>query len=408
MTIVVQKFGGTSVQSAELREIAAQHVRSAVESGHKVVAVVSAMGRSNDPYSTDTLLGLIDGNDAHVPKREQDLLQSCGEIISSVVFTNLLIGQGLKASALTGKQAGFVTNDTFGNARITEMKTDAILERFKESDVLVVAGFQGESTKGELTTLGRGGSDTSATALGAALNAKYVDIFTDVDGIMTADPRIVNDAKPLKTLTYSEVSNMAYQGAKVIHPRAVEIAMYAKIPLRIRSLQSDSTGTLITMSRDQLPGSDVEERLVTGITYVKDISQVTVQKAEDDHAAASLIFTKLAAEGISVDFINISRYEVVFTVPMHKEQHVQEAVKTLGYKANLLPRCAKVSAVGAGMTGVPGVVSKITTALHQEEIEILQATDSHTTIWVLVREDEMDLAVNALHHMFRLAEEQNS
>ncbi|GAK10973.1 LOW QUALITY PROTEIN: aspartokinase [Geomicrobium sp. JCM 19039] len=407
MNIVVQKFGGTSVHSEERREAAASHVQQAVEKGYKVVAVVSAMGRENDPYSTDTLLSLIGGVKAHVPGREQDLLQSCGEIISSVVFTNLLIGKGIAASALTGKQAGFVTNGSFGNARITEMKTDALLERLKHDDVVVVAGFQGESTDGELTTLGRGGSDTSATALGAALNAEFVDIFTDVDGIMTADPRIVDDAQPLKTLTYSEVSNMAYQGQKSIHPRAVEIAMYAKIPLRIRSLQSESFGTLITMSKDQLPGSDIEERLVTGITYVKDLAQVTVTKNEEDHEAASTIFTHMAEQGISVDFINIGRTEIVFTVPMHKQEDVQQAIKSIGYPVILLPQCAKVSAVGAGMTGVPGVVSKITKALFQEEIEILQATDSHTTIWVLVKENHMHQAVNALHQMFDLANKQS-
>ncbi|QQK76331.1 aspartate kinase [Salicibibacter cibarius] len=407
MRITVQKYGGTSVQSETLRQKAAGHAKSAVQSGYKVVVVVSAMGRMNDPYATDTLLNLISEGDKALPKRERDMLQSTGEVISSVVFTNLLISEGLKASALTGKQAGFRTTEDFGSARITEMDTRHLLKRLEEVDVVVVAGFQGESASGETTTLGRGGSDTSATALGAALQAESVDIFTDVDGIMTADPRIVGDARPMKTLTYTEVSNLAHQGAKVIHPRAVEIAMHAKVPIRIRSLASDSNGgTLVSSAHTHAPGSDIRESLITGITYVRGITQVIVPKRQEDMQAASTIFARMAAEGISVDFINIDPTSVVFTVPDEKSKRVEQKLHALNYPARLLQGCAKVSAVGAGMTGVPGVVSRITSALYEAGIDILQATDSHTTIWVLVREEEMNGAINALHGVFNLAESQ--
>ena len=400
----MQKYGGSSVQSETLRQKAASHVKSAVQSGFKVIVVVSAMGRMNDPYATDTLLSLISEEGA-LPKRERDMLQSTGEVISSVVFTNLLMYEGLKASALTGKQAGFRTTEEFGSARIKEMDTRHLLRRLEEVDVAVVAGFQGESESGETTTLGRGGSDTSATALGAALQAESVDIFTDVDGIMTADPRIVDDARPMKTLTYTEVSNLAHQGAKVIHPRAVEIAMHAKVPIRIRSLSSESNGgTLVTTAQTHAPGSDVREGLITGITYVRGITQVIVPKEQEDLQAASVIFERMASEGISVDFINIDPSSVVFTVPEEKSQFVKQTLREMSYPPELVQGCAKVSAVGAGMTGVPGVVSRITGALYQTGIDILQATDSHTTIWVLVREEEMNGAIKALHDVFDLGD----
>ncbi|MBB6449255.1 aspartate kinase [Geomicrobium halophilum] len=405
MKITVQKFGGTSVQSESLRQKAVDHVKSAVQSGYKVVVVVSAMGRMNDPYATDTLLSLISREDkSQLPGRERDMLQACGEVISSVVFTNLLISEGLRASAFTGKQAGFCTTDDFGEARITQMKTEPLKDHLKEVDVVVVAGFQGESGNGETTTLGRGGSDTSATALGASLQAETVDIFTDVDGIMTADPRIVTDARAIETLTYTEVSNMAYQGAKVIHPRAVEIAMNAEIPIRIRSLSSKAGGTLISASHAHVPGSDIQERLVTGIAHLRGITQVVVPKERNDLEAASLIFESMSSKGVSVDFINIGTTSIVFTIPEQKTELVEQQLQEIGYSPMLVQGCAKVSAVGAGMTGVPGVVSRITLALNQAGIDILQATDSHTTIWVLVREEEMNRAVNALHKAFQLAE----
>ncbi len=204
------------------------------------------MGRKGEPYATDTLLSLIGGNKSKISKREYDLLLSCGEVISSIVFANTLVDNGIKAIALTGAQAGFRTNNDHTNAKIIEMKCDRLLRELKDYDVVVVAGFQGAAKNGEITTIGRGGSDTSAAALGAAVNAEWIDIFTDVEGIMTADPRIAENARRLSVVTYTELCNMAYQGAKVIHPRAVEIAMQAKVPIRIRSTYSDSIGTVVT------------------------------------------------------------------------------------------------------------------------------------------------------------------
>lgn len=277
MKVIVQKFGGTSVRSEESRRHAKRHIESAIKEGYKVVVVVSAMGRQGDPYATDTLLSLVNGTEMKLTAREQDMLLSCGEVISSLVFTNMLLESNITACAMTGAQAGFITNDDHTNAKILEMRCDRLLKALHSHDVVVVAGFQGASKTGDITTIGRGGSDTSAAALGAALQAEWVDIFTDVEGIMTADPRIATKARPLSVVTYTEVCNMAYQGAKVIHPRAVEIAMQAKVPMRIRSTQSDGVGTLVTSITKPNQGPDVRERLVTGIAHVSNVAQIKVQ-----------------------------------------------------------------------------------------------------------------------------------
>lgn len=400
MSIVVQKFGGTSVRDEETRRAAAGHVKAAVNEGNQVVVVVSAMGRSGDPYATDTLLDLVGSNTSNVGRRERDLLVSCGEVISSVVFAELLASDNLAATAMTGAQAGFRTNEDFEDAKIVEMKPQRIKQALETYDVVVVAGFQGLSRSGEITTLGRGGSDTSATALGAALSASWVDIFTDVEGVMTADPRLVDKARPLKQVTYNEICNMAYQGAKVIHPRAVEIAMQAKVPIRIRSTQSEAPGTLITAMNGQQPGRDVDDQLVTGIAHMKDLTQIHVKAKGDERNLQSDVFQTMAQAGISVDFINISLSGVVYTVPDHTKDEALRLLHDKGYETETVSGCAKVSAVGAGMTGVPGVASKITSALFSEEIPILQAADSHTTIWVLVHGDDLQKSVNALHDMF--------
>jgi aspartate kinase len=405
MKIIVQKFGGTSVKDAKSRALAQRHIEKALADDYKVVVVVSAMGRKGDPYATDTLLSLIGGSESNISKREQDLLLSCGEVISSIVFTNLLLQNGIKAVSMTGSQAGFRTNDDFSNARIIEMKCDRLLKELEQHDVVVVAGFQGAAKNGDVTTIGRGGSDTSAAALGAALKAEWIDIFTDVDGIMTADPRIAENARPLSVVTYTEVCNMAYQGAKVIHPRAVEIAMQAKIPIRIRSTYTDSLGTLVTTINKNTHGTDFKERPVTGIAHVSNVTQIKVFAKKDQYNLQSEVFKAMAQNKISVDFINISPNGVIYTVTDEMSNKALQILESIGHEPVIESHCAKVSVVGAGMAGVPGVTSKIVSALSEKGIRILQSADSHTTIWVLVKQDDLVLAVNALHDAFQLEEE---
>jgi aspartate kinase len=405
MKIIVQKFGGTSVKDEESRIQAQGHIEKALGEGYKVVVVVSAMGRNGDPYATDTLLSLIGGNVSQLSKREFDILMSCGEVISSIVFTNMLVESGINAAALTGAQAGFRTNNDHTNAKIIEMKCDRLLRELENHDVVVVAGFQGAAKNGDVTTIGRGGSDTSAAALGAALNAEWIDIFTDVEGIMTADPRIAENARPLSVVTYTEVCNMAYQGAKVIHPRAVEIAMQAKVPIRIRSTYSDSLGTLVTSINKHNRGSDIKERLVTGIAHVSNVTQIKVFAKKDQYYLQAEVFKAMANEKISVDFINISPNGVVYTVTDEMSDKAIRVLNQLGHDPVVERHCAKVSVVGAGIAGVPGVTSKIVTALSDQGIRILQSADSHTTIWVLVKQDDLVKSVNALHDAFHLEEE---
>jgi aspartate kinase len=405
MKIIVQKFGGTSVKDELSRKHALGHIQKALAEGYKVVVVVSAMGRKGDPYATDTLLSLIGGNQSKITKRELDLVLSCGEVISSVVFTNMLVENRIRAVALTGAQAGFRTNSDYTNAKIIEMKCDRLLREFESSDVVVVAGFQGAAKNGDITTIGRGGSDTSAAAIGAALHSEWIDIFTDVDGIMTADPRIAENARPLSVITYTEVCNMAYQGAKVIHPRAVEIAMQAKVPIRIRSNYSDNLGTLVTtLNKGRGPGG-IRERMVTGIAHVSKVTQIKVFAKKDQYNLQSEVFKAMANENISVDFINISPNGVIYTISEEMTNLAIEVLNALGHNPEVELDCAKVSVVGAGIAGVPGVASKIVTALSDQEIRILQSADSHTTIWVLVKQEDLAKSVNALHDTFQLEEE---
>lgn len=405
MKIIVQKFGGTSVRDDQSRQYAINHVQSALNEGYKVVVVVSAMGRKGEPYSTDTLLSLVNGKDRLISKRETDLLLSCGEIISSLVFTNLLWQNGIHATSMTGAQAGFITNNDHTNAKIIEMKCERLLNELSSKDVVVVAGFQGQTRTGDTTTIGRGGSDTSAAALGAALNAEFIDIFTDVDGIMTADPRIAENARPLPIITYTEVCNMAYQGAKVIHPRAVEIAMQAKVPIRIRSTYSEYPGTLVTHESRNNRSSMVADRLVTGIAHLPNITQIKVFAKKGQYDLQAEVFKGMANENISVDFINISLNQVVYTVTAEMTEKAISVLHDLGHDPVIERDCAKVSVVGAGMTGVPGVTSKIVGALSEKGIRILQSADSHTTIWVLVKQDDLITAINSLHDAFELENE---
>ncbi|MCL6445498.1 MAG: aspartate kinase [Alicyclobacillus sp.] len=398
MRIIVQKFGGTSVATREVRLAAVEHIERALADNYKVVVVVSAMGRRGDPYATDTLLHVFDEADVVHP-RDLDLLMTCGETISAVVFAALLRSRGHRVTVLSGSQAGIVTNGQHGNARIVDVRPDRILDELNAGNIVVVMGFQGATADGEVTTLGRGGSDTTATALGVALNAEYVDIFTDVEGIMTADPRIVANARRLPWVTYAEMCNLAYQGAKVIHPRAVEIAMQKNIPIRVRSTRSTDPGTLVTNSVSRLEDRALQDCPVTGVTQSPNITQITV---EGNSFGQRRIFSALADAGISVDFISVAPGRVQFTVSDVDAERACGMLEDMGCEPKLVPDCAKIAAVGAGISGVPGIMARIVGALERREIAILQSADSHTTIWVLVRRAQMEGAVQALHEAFDL------
>jgi len=408
LQILVQKFGGTSVATPDKRSQVAEKIIAAANEGYSPVVVVSAIGRTGDPYATDTFLNLVKGIYTEVPRRELDILMSCGEVISGVVMVSTLSGLGYDAVLLTGAQAGIITTATFGDARIVRVEPQNILEQLAEGRIVVVTGFQGVTEEGEITTLGRGGSDTTASALGVALEAEAIDIYTDVEGIMTADPRIVDNAKILDVVTYNEICQLAHQGAKVIHPRAVEIAMQKNIPLRVKSAFSDAPGTLVTnqLDRDYIEqGTDITgDRLITGIAHTPHVTQIKVctSQAENVPEVDLKIFKAMALADISVDFITVLPSAVVYTV---KDDLAGKAVKILqnmGFEAETNCSCAKVSVIGAGIAGVPGVMAQILEALTSQGIQVLQSADSHATIWVLVAKEDLVRAVRALHESFRL------
>jgi aspartate kinase len=401
MRILVQKFGGTSLSTADARAHVIQHIKKALEQQYLLVVVVSAMGRKGDPYATDTLLDLILPSGNKIPDRERDMLLYCGEMISAVTLCSLLQKEGIPASVLNGGQAGILTDEQFGSARILSIQPERIHALLLEGKVVIVTGFQGKTAKDEITTLGRGGSDTTATALGAALKAEIVDIFTDVDGILTADPKIVEDAKPLEQVTFAEICNMAHYGAKVIHPRAVEIAMQANLPIRVRSTFSTGEGTLVTGSGAGTEES-VRDRFVTAIAHVPQITQIQVPLSAGKHDLQLKLFKAMAERHISVDFINVTPAAIVYTVSDSVAKDAVETLESMGYRPKFTADCAKVSVIGGGINGVPGIMAAIVEALTSEDVPILQSADSNTTIWVLVQGKDMVKAVKALHRRFQL------
>jgi aspartate kinase len=405
MRIIVQKFGGTSVAKPEGREQVVKKVREALNQGFGVVVVVSAMGRAGDPYATDTLIGLARGVTKHVKPRELDLLMSCGENIATVVTVQTLKANGIEAKAFTGGQAGILTDHNFNNARIVEIKPDNLRRCLEEGKVAVVAGFQGVTNDGETTTLGRGGSDTTGAALGVALKADVVEIYTDVDGVMTADPRLVPQAKPLAEMTYNEVCEMAHLGAKVVHPRAVEIAMEGRIPLRIRSTFSDNLGTLICDGNNIGQVEIRGDKVVTGLAHLSDMALIKIQSDQDLNKNGQVleVFQLMAKSGISVDMIQVSPNQIGFILNEDLADRAKQVLAGLSPGTSVEKGFAKVAIVGSGMRGVPGVMARMVRGLQQAGISIYHSTDSHTNIACLVKREEMRNALQALHDEFELA-----
>src|SRR5690606_14682537 len=314
MRIIVQKFGGTPLSTSQAKEHVIQHIKRERDNGYAVVVVVSAIGRRGDPYATDTLLDQLQPYGQALDLKERDMLLSCGELISATLIGAQIRAEGIPALVLSGGEAGIETDEEYGSAKIIAIKPERILKALEAGHVVVVTGFQGMTKHGAVTTLGRGGSDTSATALGAALKAEIVDIYTDVNGILTADPKLVSDAKPIAQVSYAEICHMAREGAKVVHPRAVEIAQQARIPVRIRSTFSNEEGTLVQDAAWEHNEHAVLDRHVTGIAYAKGITQLYVSGTDERKHDPQLIFETLANHQISVDFINVSASHSIFTV----------------------------------------------------------------------------------------------
>lgn len=402
MKIIIQKFGGTSVSSDDVRNQAIDRIIFALEEEFKPVVVVSAIGRQGDPYSTDSLINFVKTSGIDTSPREMDIIMSCGEIISAVVLSNTLRSRGYQAEVFTGGQAGIVTNDNFNNANILKVNPENIIKALEKGIIPVIAGFQGITEKGDITTLGRGGSDVTASIMGEALKAEAIEIYTDVDGIMTADPRIVEDASMIDSLPYDEVFQMAEYGSKVIHPRAVEIGMKSNIPIVIKNTRTDGKGTLITNNYKILRnGKENLDSIITSVAQIDNRVQINILTSLRNKNN-EILFDSIAKAGVSIDMINIYPDQIYFIIDGDFLNPLDMVLKELGYEYKFIKNCSKVTIIGSKMRGIPGVMAKMLSALSQESIEILQTSDSHTTISCLIDSSFTNEAINALHKYFKL------
>lgn len=440
------KFGGTSVATPEARIASCRRVIEAKEQGFNPVVVVSAIGRRGAPYATDTLLAMVRDIDPNIEPepREVDLLIACGEILSSVIFAHTLKTMGVAAQAFRGGQAGIRTDGVYGNARITAIYPVMMQRSLEAGFVPVVSGFQGVHVikglpGGELTTLGRGGSDTTAAALGAALKAEAVEIYTDVDGVKTADPDYVKEAPTLRSVSYDEVAEIAHLGAKVLHPRAAEIAMQYGIPLWVKSTFSDHPGTQI-LGKETVPG-----RRVTGVTHTGKLVYIqfdlSCAEEQDRTGLETSIYELMARNHVNLHLLNLNPKSTGFAVPrdqylevrdlldglvlpvgagrpVHLLQIGREPSKEVTTQAGLLeslgPVCQVVAEVTEGCTMVslvgqeymqqPGVFLSVLRTLADSQVSVLQTSDSDYSLSVLVPEAETMKAVRALHDRFGLAQ----
>ncbi|CAM3751558.1 aspartate kinase [Mesobacillus zeae] len=405
MGLIVQKFGGTSVGSVEKIRNAAERAIAEKRKGNNVIVVVSAMGKT-----TDKLVEMAGDLTAAPAKREMDMLLSTGEQVTISLFALALKQHGIEAVSYTGWQAGIVTEAVHGNARIIEIRTEKISRDLAAGKVVVAAGFQGITEQGEITTLGRGGSDTTAVALAAALHADKCEIFTDVTGVFTTDPRYVKSARKLLSVSYDEMLELANLGAGVLHPRAVEYAKNYGVPLEVRSSMEQEAGTMI--------GEDnrMEQSLVVrGIAFEDQITRISVIGLEDSINSLPAIFSLLAENHINVDIIIQSRTErnhaaISFSI---KSPNLEETLSVLEKNKEAIgcrsieaeTSLAKVSIVGAGMISNPGVAAKMFEVLAGSGIMVKMVSTSEIKVSAVIDDTNMVKAVETLHSAFGLSEQ---
>jgi len=405
MALIVQKYGGSSVADAEKIKNVAQHVAKAKDEGNHVVVVVSAMG-----HTTSNLIKLACQINEQPGDRELDLLLSTGEIVSSTLLAMALETLGYKAVSLTGAQAGIRTDSSYSRARILRIDTKRVVSELRKGNIVIVAGFQGVTGKRDITTLGRGGSDTTAVALAASLGAEICQIYTDVEGVYTADPHLVPHARKLKDIGYEEMLELASYGARVMHNRAVELGELYNVPILVASSFIDSPGTIICKEASM----EVKNK-ARGIAYDTNVSKVTVVGVPDHPGIAAAIFEPLARANISVDTIvqnasinNIT--DLTFTVARNdliKAMSIVEPVakSVEGEQCVTNSTLAKVSIVGTGMQNTPGYAARMFRVLHEQGINIQLITTSEIRITCIISEDKVKDAVQALHQAFELEKE---
>lgn len=405
MALVVQKYGGSSIADGERISSVARRVAKARDEGNEVVVVVSAMGDT-----TDELIKLAHKVSAQPSNRELDLLLSTGEVVSSTLLAMALDTLGYRAVSLSGAQAGIETDSRHSRARILRVDPKRITSELARGNIVIVAGFQGVTSEMDIATLGRGGSDTTAVALAVSLEAKECQIYTDVEGVYTADPRIVPEATKLKKVGYEEMLELASYGAKVIHPRAVELGGLHNVPILVASSFVDRPGTIICKEASM----EVRNK-VRGIVHDTNVAKVTVIGIPDHPGIASAIFEPLANADISVDTIvqnaSIEKIaDLTFTVTRSDLSRAMSIVETVA-KTVEAKRCvadsklAKVSIVGTGMLDTPGYAAKMFRTLYEQGINIQLITTSEIRITCIISEDSVEDAVRALHRAFELEKE---
>jgi len=402
MAIVVQKYGGTSVANLEKIEKVAEKVIRARQAGNDVVVVLSAMSGE-----TDRLIRLAREAAGEPDKREYDALISTGEQVTVTLLAMILRKLGYKARSLLGFQVKIHTDQAHAKARIISVDTEIILKELNEGSIVVVAGFQGVDDENNITTLGRGGSDTSAVALAAALGADMCDIYTDVDGVYTTDPNICGKARRLSRISYDEMLEMARAGAKVLQPRSVELAKKYAVPIYVKSSSTDKGGTLVTKE-----DKDMEKEVVSGVTYDRDQAKITVVRVPDRPGVAARLFTPLSEHNIVVDMIiqnaSVEGYtDLTFTVSRKDINEARSIVETvvseIGARGLEMDEdVAKVSIIGVGMISHSGVAARMFTVLAQEGINIMMISTSEIKISCVVKAKYTELAVTTLHSAFGL------
>jgi aspartate kinase len=404
MALIVQKYGGTSVGSIERIQAVADRVIGYIQKGHQVAVVVSAMSGE-----TNKLVALGRSAAARPSVREMDVLQATGEQVTIALLAIVLAERGYPARSYLGHQVAIHTDSSFGKARIVGIDTDKLRADLDSGVIPVVAGFQGIDAEGNVTTLGRGGSDTTGVALAAALRADECEICTDVDGVYTADPRIVDNARRLSRITFEEMLELASLGSKVLHPRSVEFAGKYQVPLRVLSSFEDGPGTLITMESDAM-----EQPIVSGIAHSKDEAKITMSGVPDVPGVASRILGPVSRAAIEVDMIVQNTgadgtTDFTFTVKRDDYDRAMELLRPVQAELGARElsgdnRIVKVSVVGVGMRSHAGVASRMFDALAAENINILMISTSEIKISVVVAEKYMELAVRAMHEAFELGE----
>ena len=404
MALVVQKFGGTSVADPQKILAAAQKAIARQQAGHQVVVVVSAMG-----HQTDVLVDLAKQISDRPSAREMDMLLSTGEQVSVALFAMAIQSLGHKAVSLTGAQIGIRTDSTHTKARIRSISTDHVKKLLDDGAIVIAAGFQGIDQNGNITTLGRGGSDTTAVALAAVLNADLCEIYTDVDGIYTTDPRMLPKARRLASISYDEMLELASLGAGVMHSRSIEFAKKFGVKVLVRSSFKDMPGTVILAAEESTP------RPASGVALAKDEARITLENVPDQPGSSHALFSQLAASGITVDMIvqNVGQggqADISFTVPVDDLPESLELSKRVAKQLGATgvshaAELAKVSVVGVGMANAEGVAGRMFTALSREKINVRMITTSEIKISVLVDRKDGVAAVQAVHQAFGLEAE---